>query len=421
MMLSNRFMAKIATQSSVLVVRRNNRQLPAAFTLTTHNGGIGSPQCFSSTSGGDDGGDNNNNNNNNKDGDSAAPLPFKPRRRPNPQYRPLKSTATPVRTQKSDPLLKNLPKGPDKIAPFPLDDTDEDEYDSWEDAYGPYAADAIKAHRREEEFQKKLGGENGEDVSPHDPVEADMRWADYMAAAHGSTEQRVAERRALAMGTWDEQDRKDFQQDLDKFVEEQRIADMEIEDDNVQVPEDQLIKDDNDQGEDPNRLAHGEWGETVIQIDRVQKVQRGGTIVRYRCLMVGGNSNGCAGFGVGKAATPNEATEAASRMCRRNIFFVDRYNGHGITRDLGGRHNSCRIMLRATDPARGLRGHPLIREILVFFGVTNCSCKSWGNRNPFNVVRATFKALATHESLDDIAMKRGKRLLNVDRMQRLGI
>mmetsp|Transcript_19281 Transcript_19281/g.29701 ORF Transcript_19281/g.29701 Transcript_19281/m.29701 type:complete len:249 (+) Transcript_19281:478-1224(+) len=248
-----------------------------------------------------------------------------------------------------------------------------------------------------------------------------MRWADYMTAAHGSTEQRVAERRALAMGTWDKEDRKQFQQDLDKVVEEQRIKDMGFEDDNVELSEDQLQTDDEEQGEDPNRLAHGEWGETVIQIDRVQKVQRGGTIVRYRCLMVGGNSNGCAGFGVGKAATPNEATEAASRQCRRNIFFVDRYNGHGITRDLGGRHNSCRVMLRATDASRGLRGHPLMREILIYFGVTNCSCKSWGNRNPFNVVRATFKALATHESLDDIAMKRGKRLLNVERMQRLGI
>lgn len=144
-------------------------------------------------------------------------------------------------------------------------------------------------------------------------------------------------------------------------------------------------------------------------------------MVRYRALLIGGNGQGAAGFGVAKANTPSEATTAASRMCRRNVFFVDRYQNQGLTRDLVGKNNSCKVILRATPPNWGLRGHELVKEILILLGVTDCTAKTHGNRNPYNVVRATFKAIMTHESMEEISLKRGKRLLNLDRVKRLQI
>jgi small subunit ribosomal protein S5 len=162
-------------------------------------------------------------------------------------------------------------------------------------------------------------------------------------------------------------------------------------------------------------------GEALITVDRVQKVQRGGTMLRYRALVIGGNLNGCAGFGIGKASNPNDATEIASRMARRNIFFVDRYQGSGLTRDLVGRHNSCKVILRSVQPNRGLAGHDLVELILKYFGISDCSCKTHGNRNVYNVVYATFKALMTHESLEEIALKRGKRLLSLERAKQLQV
>ena len=134
-----------------------------------------------------------------------------------------------------------------------------------------------------------------------------------------------------------------------------------------------------------------------------------------------GNLNGCAGFGVAKANAPNEAAAAAARIAKRNLFFVDRYLNTGLTTDLAGRHNSCKVTLRCVNPNRGLHGHPLVLEILKYFGITDCSAKSHGNRNVYNVVYATFKAILTHESLEDVAMKRGKRLLNLERAKRLSI
>ncbi len=157
----------------------------------------------------------------------------------------------------------------------------------------------------------------------------------------------------------------------------------------------------------------------VVRVDRVQKVQRGGTMVRYRALVIGGNANGVAGFGVAKSNGPQEAAEAAARMCKRNIFFLDRYKGQGLTTDLVGKHNSCQVILRSVSRNYGLHGHPLIQEICKLFGLTDVSSKTHGNRNVYNVVRATFKAIITHESLEEIALKRGKRLLLLDRAAKM--
>lgn len=200
-----------------------------------------------------------------------------------------------------------------------------------------------------------------------------------------------------------------------KLLERENEHEMDREEKPDQILE--MIKN----GEDPNQEAFGPWGECTIKVDRVQKVERGGTTVRYRALVIGGNGNGAAGFGIGKALSPNEAIVKACKHCKRNVFYVDRYLGTGLSYDLAGKHNSCRVHLRATNPDYGLHGHPLITEILKYAGITDATGKSMGNRNPYNVVYATFKALMTHESLEEIAIKRGKKLLNLQRARRLGI
>ena len=51
-----------------------------------------------------------------------------------------------------------------------------------------------------------------------------------------------------------------------------------------------------------------------------------------------------------------------------------------------------------------------MRAVLECAGVRNVLAKSYGSRNPINVVRATINALAKLRSPDDIAAKRGKTL-----------
>jgi small subunit ribosomal protein S5 len=256
-----------------------------------------------------------------------------------------------------------------------------------------------------------------------------LRMADYFLSEPGSTEDLVGERRLL-----DEEgfDAEDFMERMEEMVRKGRIADLDLDDetDELAAPdssgmdayEEEVVDNEDKDRElylDPNQLAHGEWSDYMVTVDRNIKLWRGGRLESYRALVVGGNLNGCGGFGVGKALDPNVAVDMAARRAKRNIFFVEAYQGNGLTRDLVGKQNSCIVTLRATD--NGLRGNVLCREILKRFGITNCVAKSHGNRNPYNVVRATYKALMTHESITDISLKRGKRLVSIDRAMRMQI
>lgn len=262
---------------------------------------------------------------------------------------------------------------------------------------------------------------HGSNAPDHESV---LRTADFMTADVGTTEDLVGMRRALTMHTGSKKEAEEVQQTIDALIEHASDNSWENQswvDTNANKTTDRDFQDDDDDDADPLQKAFGPWSETIVRVDRVQKVQRGGTRVRYRALVIAGNLNGCAGFGVAKANAPNEAAALASRVAKRNIFFVDRYNGSGLTTDLVGRQNSCKVTLRSVNPNRGLHGHPLICEILKYFGITDCTAKSHGNRNVYNVVRATFKAIMTHESLEDVALKRGKRLMNLERAKRLKI
>mmetsp|Transcript_1671 Transcript_1671/g.4320 ORF Transcript_1671/g.4320 Transcript_1671/m.4320 type:complete len:286 (+) Transcript_1671:1557-2414(+) len=281
----------------------------------------------------------------------------------------------------------------------------------------------LRALRAEAAAQTNLLG------SDHDPdsLESRLRTMDFFTSADGSTEDRVGARRALAAETYRDSDTSadEMLRRIDALVDEERVAYMELPETEHVLP---TAGGAGDPGGvpggaadhvPPNQLAHGDWGEMLIRTDRVSKMWRGGRVVSFRSLVIGGNLRGCGGFGLGKAFEPEDAVEIACRMAKRNIFFVDRYRGRTITRDLVGRQNSCKVVLRPT--TNGLRGNPLCCEILKLMGITNVVAKAHGSRNHYNVTRATYKALLTHESLEEIAMKRGLRLVNLQRAKRLGI
>jgi len=343
---------------------------------------------------------------------------FRPRRRPGNKY----NAAGKAATKKPHPKQRSRgKKDPNDVSTPPrptidfsnikvTDVVDEGtEYTAEEliAEFGPLAGGALNMERREM-ANGKLG------------IEAELKMMDYFTSAPGSTEDLVAERRILAMETPDEEERLELIEAIERLVEEERLKDMDLPETELITLED--LEKDQETGATSvpqNQLAHGEWGELLIRTDRVCKMWRGGRIDSFRALVVGGNLRGCGGFGIGKSFEPEDAVAIASRMARRNIFFVDRYRNRSLTRDLTGRQNSCKVYLRATD--NGLRGNPLCCEILKFMGITNVVAKAHGNRNHYNVVRATYKALQTHESLDDIAMKRGLRLVNLQKAKRLQI
>eukprot|EP00529_Nitzschia_sp_RCC80_P020859 CAMPEP_0113473082 /NCGR_PEP_ID=MMETSP0014_2-20120614/17855_1 /TAXON_ID=2857 /ORGANISM="Nitzschia sp." /LENGTH=401 /DNA_ID=CAMNT_0000365827 /DNA_START=282 /DNA_END=1487 /DNA_ORIENTATION=+ /assembly_acc=CAM_ASM_000159 len=346
---------------------------------------------------------------------------FRPRRKHDNDY--LMS----VRKSTKKKLKGKGPKDPNDVStPFPkvdfgnirITDVDEgDEVVSDDSTVNPFVEDPLMSSA----IEMLRAGTNSTATSGNElDIESQLKMMDFFTSAPGSTEDLVGSRRAVALEALEGEDPDQILQKIDEIVEQERLRYMDL-------PPTELITQAEMEKEastgstkiPPNQLAHGDWGEILVRTDRVCKMWRGGRIESYRALVVGGNLRGCGGFGIGKSFEPEDAVEIACRMAKRNIFFVEPYRGRGLTRDLVGRQNSCRVYLRATD--NGLRGNPLSCEILKLMGITNVVAKAHGSRNHFNVCRATFKALLTHESLDEIAMKRGVRLINLQKAKRLGV
>ena len=311
-------------------------------------------------------------------GSDSSKKSFRPRRRSSPEYRPV-PTATASMKKKKRKQEDSSPGNDKKFVHLGHVENPKDELEA---QIGPVAADVVRSVRRELAKGRSLD----------ETVEEYLRMADYITAEEGTTEALVAERRALAEEFDDLQEREDFMKTVDDTIREGRIkylrfgpgadnGDGSGADGNAQkkTPEELLGLEDRTDSEDrdpelnldPNQLAHGEWSEMLIGVDRNIKLWRGGRLESYRALVVGGNLNGCGGFGIGKAPDPLVAVDVAGRHCKRNIFFVDRYQGCGLTRDLVGKQNSCVVTLRATD--NGLRGNELCREILKRFGVSSAN------------------------------------------------
>jgi small subunit ribosomal protein S5 len=78
-----------------------------------------------------------------------------------------------------------------------------------------------------------------------------------------------------------------------------------------------------------------------------------------------------------------------------------------------GSHGATHVYMQPASDGTGVIAGGGMRAVLECAGVRNVLAKSYGSRNPINVVRATVNALAAARSPDDIAAKRGKTLEDI--------
>lgn len=160
-----------------------------------------------------------------------------------------------VAKQKGPKEPFDISRKPDRIVS--LDDikiTDMTEKDELE-AFGPLAADVIRMARRHGDDLY-----NSETGSQFD-VETQMRMMDYFTSEPGSTEELVGERRALAFDLWDFEDRDQFAADVDKAIEEERIASLDLPSTEKAADSEELEQEDMSETSQipPSQLAHGDW------------------------------------------------------------------------------------------------------------------------------------------------------------------
>ncbi|WP_104744744.1 30S ribosomal protein S5 [Helicobacter acinonychis] len=136
-----------------------------------------------------------------------------------------------------------------------------------------------------------------------------------------------------------------------------------------------------------------EFQEVVVNVGRVTKVVKGGRRFRFNALVVVGNKNGLVGFGLGKAKEVPDAIKKAVDDAFKNLIQVT-IKGTTIAHDIEHKYNASRILLKPASEGTGVIAGGSTRPIVELAGIKDILTKSLGSNNPYNVVRATFDALA---------------------------
>jgi small subunit ribosomal protein S5 len=78
-----------------------------------------------------------------------------------------------------------------------------------------------------------------------------------------------------------------------------------------------------------------------------------------------------------------------------------------------GRHGATYVYMQPASEGTGVIAGGAMRAVFECAGVRNVLAKSYGSRNPINVVRATLGALKDIHSPRHIAAKRGKKVKEI--------
>ena len=158
--------------------------------------------------------------------------------------------------------------------------------------------------------------------------------------------------------------------------------------------------------------AADEFVEKLVAVNRVAKVVKGGRQFGFTALTVVGDGNGRVGFGYGKAREVPVAIQKAMQQARKNLVNVSLSNTtlhYAVT----GKHGTSRVYMQPAAEGTGVIAGGSMRAVFECAGVRNVLAKSYGSRNPINVVRATFDALTRVPAPESIAAKRGKTVAEI--------
>lgn len=152
-----------------------------------------------------------------------------------------------------------------------------------------------------------------------------------------------------------------------------------------------------------------EFQEKLVAVNRVAKVVKGGRQFGFTALTVVGDGNGRVGYGYGKARELPQAIQKAMQAARKRLHTVS-LKKDTLQYELRGSHGATRVLMLPASDGTGVIAGGAMRAVLECAGVRNVLAKSYGSRNPINVVRATMNALSSMRSPAQIAAKRGKTL-----------
>src|SRR6187200_2965473 len=155
---------------------------------------------------------------------------------------------------------------------------------------------------------------------------------------------------------------------------------------------------------DPTQL---EIKDTVVAINRVTKVVKGGKNLSFSALVVVGDGHGIVGYGVGKAKEVPSAIKKGIEAAKKNLIRVP-LKGTTVPHPVVGRFGAGQVLLKPAPDGTGIIAGGAVRAVVESCGIQNVLTKSIGSANHHNVVRATFQALSELKDPASVRRLRGK-------------
>jgi small subunit ribosomal protein S5 len=147
--------------------------------------------------------------------------------------------------------------------------------------------------------------------------------------------------------------------------------------------------------------------ETVVAINRVTKVVKGGKNLSFSALVIVGDpSQKVVGFGTGKAKEVPAAIKKGIESAKKNLRKVHVLETT-IPHQVVGRFGSGLVLLKPAPQGTGVIAGGSVRAVIEAAGIPNVLTKSLGSRNPHNAVKATFNALEQLRDKSEVAELRG--------------